>query len=366
MKKNKTLSKVVGIVSTVLYVLLMGLLLLALIINFNKKPNQINGVFGYSFAVVQSPSMVPLLNVGDLVIIKTTNTDDLKVGDIIVFYDYTDEKDQNINLTPIDTETYVDQPRIDESLGRDTAKQASESGNRLIIHRIINVYVDDYNVKFFETKGDNNNSADIDKIREDFVCAKYMQSGGFVQTIFQFVASPTGLIVVIVLPVVLTVVLEIFGISSDVRNTKIAEKLLTRKIKYSEVDKDKTKLAELLSEAEKVYLYDISSPEDKTNLAIVLWENDVDKALILYDQSREKYYEYFKEQFSAKQQKELNYLKIRADLIFENPLLDEEDIDKKAKEIYNKQKEKAKNDQNTSSDGRKSDNDANTENNEEK
>ena len=32
----------------------------------------------------------------------------------------------------------------------------------------------------------------------------------------------------------------------------------------------------------------------------------------------EKYYEYFEEQFSARQRKELTYLKIKADLIIEN------------------------------------------------
>lgn len=347
MKNKKAISKVIGIVSTVLYVLLIGLLLLALIVNFNKKPNQVNGVFGYSFAVVQSPSMRPLLEVGDLVIIKNTNTDNLKVGDIIVFYDYVDTHDAGLDLESINTEEYEDQPRTDQSLNRDTAKQASESGNKLIIHRIVAVYKDQYNVRFFETKGDNNNSADSNKIREDFVCAKYLQSGGFVQGVFQFVASPTGLIVVIILPVILTVVLEVFNVSADIKNTRIAEKLLTRKIKYSEVDKDKTKLAELLSEPEKVYLYDISLPEDKTNLAIVLWENDVEEALILYDQSREKYYQYFEEKFTARENKQLAFLKIKADLIKENPLLSEEDVDTKAKVIYNEQKEKNKNGGNT-------------------
>ena len=42
--------------------------------------------FGFQFSRVVSESMVPTLNVGDIQLCKRTNFDDVKVGDIILYY----------------------------------------------------------------------------------------------------------------------------------------------------------------------------------------------------------------------------------------------------------------------------------------
>ena len=116
---------------------------------------------------------------------------------------------------------------------------------------------------------------------------------------------------------------------------------MSRKLKYKDVDFTKIKVAEYLSEPEKVYLYDIAHPEDKLNLAIVLWDDSVDNALNLYQTSREDYYDYFAQKFKKSQVNKLKFFKIKADLVYQNPEMLDEDIDRQAKVIYNKTKENA-------------------------
>ena len=348
MKNQSTFSKIISIASTILFVVLLLLLLFAVVANLNKKENQISGIFGYSFAVVQSGSMLDAgFEVGDLVVIKETNPDTLKKGDIIVFYSYKDAADNAVldNLTnitaQIDNGTYQDFVADDSSLNRHDINDAMNAGSMLVFHRVIDIYVDEYGTRFFETKGDSNGAADHTFIREDFVCAKYLNSSPFVQGLLQFLTSPVGLVCVVVLPVALTLVLQFSTFVGEVKGSKIATNLLARKVRFKDVDVSKVKLQDYLSAPEKVYLYDIAHPEDKLNLAIVLWESSVDNALNLYQTSREEYYQFFAEKMKKSQVNKLKFLKIKADLVHQNPEMLDEDIDRRAKLIYNEQKENA-------------------------
>ena len=348
--KNKSIkSKVLSVISTVLYVVLLLLLVFALIANLGKKDNQISGLFGFSFAVVQSGSMIDGgFDVGDMVLIKSVNTDNLKKDDIIVFYKYKDPADNQVlsyvtehKITDeISSGTYQDFSSDDSVLNRGTTQNAVNANSMLVFHRIVDIYVDQYGERFFETKGDSNGVKDDILIREDFVCAVYVGSSPFIQDVLQFVTSPTGLCVVILLPILLTIGLQIFSFMSEVRGTTAASKLLSRKLKYKDIDFTKIKVAEYLSEPEKVYLYDITDPEDKLNLAIILWDEGVEEALEVYEKDREKFYQHFFDKFSKSETKKLKFLKIKADLVKQNPEISEEDIDRQAKVIYKEEKEK--------------------------
>ena len=347
MKEKTKKRKIWSVLSTILYVVLLAFLLFALLANVNKKPNEISGIFGYAFAVVQSGSMLDAgFEVGEVVLIHTCNTDTLKKDDIIVFYSYKDSADSAVlsNLTNITAETsngtYVDFKLDDSELNRHTKTDAVNAGSMLIFHRIIDVYVDNFGTRFFATKGDSNAGADTIYIREDFVCAEYVNSSPFVESLLQFITSPIGLTVVILLPILFTIVLQMFSFSNEIKSARLAEKLLRRQIRYSEVDTKKHKLDEMLSDAEKIYLYDISLKEDKPNLAIILWEDGVNEALTAYQEDRDKYYEIFRKTLSKSQNKKLDFLKIKADIIFANPEISEEDVDSQAKLIYKELKEK--------------------------
>lgn len=356
MKEKTKKNKIWSVISTIIYIVLLAFLLFALLANVNKKPNQISGLFGYAFAVVQSGSMLDAgFEVGEVVLIHSCNTDNLKKDDIIVFYSYKDSADYPVlsSLTNITNETsngtYQDFEVDDSSLNRHTAEDAMNAGSMLIFHRIIDVYVDPYGTRFFATKGDSNAGADTIYIREDFVCAQYVNSSPFMQSVMQFITSPLGLAVVIILPIALTIILQGFSFAREFKTARLAEKLLKRQIRYSDVDTQKHKLSEMLSDAEKVYLYDISAEEDKPNLAIILWDDGVEEKLKLYEEDRAKYYEAFRQNLSKTQAKKLDFLKIKADIIALNPQILEEEVDTKAKLIYKEQKEQNNATRNTGS-----------------
>lgn len=50
-----------------------------------RAQNRPVSFFGTSFAIVQSESMEPTINKGDLILFKSVNYEDLEVGDVIVF-----------------------------------------------------------------------------------------------------------------------------------------------------------------------------------------------------------------------------------------------------------------------------------------
>ena len=83
------------------------------------------GIGPFKLIGIETPSMTPKYKVGDGVIVdKNVNKDELKVGDVIAYYD----KD-----------------------------------NKLIVHRIININIDES----FTTKGDYNNTADSGFVKKD-------------------------------------------------------------------------------------------------------------------------------------------------------------------------------------------------------
>lgn len=81
-KKLNKVSKIVGIISTAFLVLCVGILLYSTI--SYAKTGLVN-FFGYSFHVIQSPSMEPDIKVGDVVIVKRVPFDQIDVGDDILF-----------------------------------------------------------------------------------------------------------------------------------------------------------------------------------------------------------------------------------------------------------------------------------------
>ncbi len=81
-KKGSKLSKIVGIVSTVFLALCVCTLLYTTI---SYSTTGLVNFFGYSFHVIQSPSMEPAIKVGDLVIVKQVPFDQINVGDDILF-----------------------------------------------------------------------------------------------------------------------------------------------------------------------------------------------------------------------------------------------------------------------------------------
>lgn len=121
-----------SVVSVIVTVLTDALLIIAVavlvIVMWARLSGDIPTIFGYSFHSVATSSMEPTIKTHSLIVVKDTDKEDIKVGDIILFH--TD----------------------------DPSWQAD--GIDLIVHRVKEIHNDDGNITF-TTKGDNNSAQDV-------------------------------------------------------------------------------------------------------------------------------------------------------------------------------------------------------------
>ena len=131
---------------TALYIVLIVLVL--------ATPTMLRHALGTEIplAVVKSTSMVPTLNVGDIVVIVGVDPSTIRPGDIIIY-------DKRVN-----TRIFSRAPLM-----------PVEQMGYIIIHRVIEVYVDPSTGKvYFRTKGDNNFSADPWVVPEEGVLGRVL------------------------------------------------------------------------------------------------------------------------------------------------------------------------------------------------
>ena len=88
-EKSSLLQKIVGAVGIVLCVVFVPLLLInvTLIVKSYTNPNEVPDFLGYKPFIVLSGSMEPAIQTGDLVFIHKTETEKLRVGDVICYLD---------------------------------------------------------------------------------------------------------------------------------------------------------------------------------------------------------------------------------------------------------------------------------------
>lgn len=134
MKAKKALKVILNIV---FYLLLAIMIYISfIVINASRKGEQPE-VFGCKFYVVLTGSMQPDIKPGDLIIIKSIDPGDVKVGDVITF--------KNNNIDSVTT------------------------------HRVKNIVNDNDNLKFV-TQGDANNIEDKEPVKSELVQGKLMKT----------------------------------------------------------------------------------------------------------------------------------------------------------------------------------------------
>ena len=116
-------SKVTFIIGVVLCVILVPILIIncTLIINgfvTDRPPS----IFGYTPLVVLTDSMDPLIAEGDVILTKDVNPDDIKVGDVISFFDPASPDDAVLTHRVIAIETDEEGNRSATTAGDNNAK----------------------------------------------------------------------------------------------------------------------------------------------------------------------------------------------------------------------------------------------------
>ena len=159
------------ILNTVVNVLLVIALIVAAVCTYvsfvSASGNGVPSILGIEFFSIQTDSMSPFLEAGDLAIgtvVKDKST--LRQDDIITYW------------------TVINGERV------------------LNTHRIEAIF-DGGSFRIFQTKGDNNPSADPMTVHESEVVGKYVAQIGGIGKVFDYLQTSTGFLVVIVIPVFL-------------------------------------------------------------------------------------------------------------------------------------------------------------------
>ena len=164
--------------TVVLSVILWAIILIAALYAFTTMATRDNqnvaNIFGYTPLTVQSDSMVPTFASGDLIFIKKCDPATLKEGDIICFH------------TIIDNEYALNTHRIEsiESVG---------------------------DARSYTTIGDNNNGiTDQHVISDGDIVGKYVGHLAGFGKVMDFLSSSMGFLIVIILPMMLFFIYQIY------------------------------------------------------------------------------------------------------------------------------------------------------------
>ena len=128
-KKRKNNTKIIKRILDVILIILIYHIVLLAISYINKMENI--SFFGYKAYIITTNSMEPTIKKESVIIVKKCNESDLKENDIITF----------------------------------------KQGQEIITHRIIKVENTDYGKQYI-TKGDNNNTEDLEKVKYNTIEGK--------------------------------------------------------------------------------------------------------------------------------------------------------------------------------------------------
>lgn len=171
MKAVKRVAEI--LISTVLWAVILLAALFAFTTLATRDTNQVASLAGFTPMSVVTDSMAPTFRSGDLILIRKCNTADLKQGDIITFH------------TIINNEYALNTHRIDEI-------------------QTVN------GVRSYVTKGDNNAIADVHMIADGDIVGKYVGHLPGVGKVMNFLSSSMGFLLVIVLPLLIFFIYQVY------------------------------------------------------------------------------------------------------------------------------------------------------------
>lgn len=181
----KSVKKTFAIIGNIILWIFVILAVFMTVLVFSAQGNKegLSNIMGKSLVTIQSDSMNPTFKTGDLIIDKVlTNSEKskLKTDDIITYY---------VDLN-------------------------GDGISELNTHRIVDVY-EENGYTYYVTKGDNNETNpvnDKDPVMSSYVLAKYTGTKlGGVGTVISFLQTSTGFLCVIVLPLVVFFLFELYS-----------------------------------------------------------------------------------------------------------------------------------------------------------
>lgn len=179
----KVIKKVIIVLCLILFIVIMTIGI-TIIYKSYSEPNRIPSVFGWKPFIVLSGSMEDTIMPGDLILTKEIDALELKEGDVISFR----------------TNKYT-----------------------VVTHRIINI-VDEEGERKYYTKGDNNDSADINPVCNDQIEGIYRYRIPELGKIALNLQKPIGIVICIALPLIIVLIAQFADSKRQEREVKEKEK----------------------------------------------------------------------------------------------------------------------------------------------
>ncbi len=184
--KAKYISRIVlrsTMIAAVVFFALTFLFTIVVSSSSKRKDSSNNSLFGAY--VIVSESMIPTIDVNDAIVVKKISNSDLKIGDIITF----NSKDYAYN-------------------------------GMTVTHRIVGIQKTASGEKIYRTKGDNNIFIDTALVDLNSIYGKVILIIPKIGYIKSFLTSIPGFLTIIVLPIIIVIVYEIYRIRKLLKRQK--------------------------------------------------------------------------------------------------------------------------------------------------
>ena len=204
-------------VSIVLWAVILLAALFAFTTLATKDTNRVASLAGFTPLTVASDSMAPTFRAGDLIIIRKCDPSQLKQGDIITFH------------AIINNEYALNTHRI--------AEIDTQNG-----------------VRSYVTKGDNNAIADVHMISDGDIVGRYVTRLPGLGKVVSFLSSSLGFLVVIVLPLLVFFIYQVYHlitVSIDLKKAIAVETAQAQAQASPDADALLAEAARAKAEAEK-------------------------------------------------------------------------------------------------------------------
>ncbi|MBR6531124.1 MAG: signal peptidase I [Clostridia bacterium] len=183
-KAKKIISRVFSAASVLIFI--FGLVVFVSVLN--ASAGKVPSVFGFSVLQVSTGSMEPELMTGSVVVVKETDVNSLKVGDVISFYSTDKDINGQVNTHRID--------KIEYSVGTSRSP-------------------------IFTTKGDANDDVDREKVHSMNVIGKVVYDLGTVSgSVISVFRNPNVIFFVIVLPLIFITFGEAINLATLIAKSK--------------------------------------------------------------------------------------------------------------------------------------------------
>ena len=186
---NKAKKAGTVVISVLLWVIILIAALYSITVLANKDGNNVASVAGFTPLVVQSDSMAPTFCKDDMIIIRKCDTQKLEEGDIITFHTV-----------------------IDNKLALNT-------------HRIVKIEEYENGYRSFTTRGDNNPADDTHILAEGDIVGKHVTTIPKLGKLMNFLSSSAGFLIVIVIPMFIFFVYQLYHLITVVLALKKATAL---------------------------------------------------------------------------------------------------------------------------------------------